>query len=69
MISCLQRLENQVSYVQGSQRYLDKYVSARLKADDFAQHYAYTAYEWRTPQVSPRRIYVLKTFAVRNIES
>ncbi|KHN81129.1 hypothetical protein Tcan_03646 [Toxocara canis] len=48
------RLEDQISYVQGSQRYLDKYVSARLKADDFAQHYAYTAYEWRTPQISFR---------------
>ncbi|VDD89829.1 unnamed protein product [Enterobius vermicularis] len=38
------------SYIQESQKYLDKYVSARLKADDFAQHYAYTAYDWRRPQ-------------------
>lgn len=40
----------QPSYIVGSQRYLDKYVSARLKADDFAQQYAYTAYDWRHPQ-------------------
>nr|CAB60108.1 29kDa protein from Anisakis simplex [Anisakis simplex] len=45
-----QRLENQRSYISGSQRYLGNYVSARLKADDFAQQYAYTAYEWRVPQ-------------------
>uniref|UniRef100_A0A0N5AVT8 Uncharacterized protein n=1 Tax=Syphacia muris TaxID=451379 RepID=A0A0N5AVT8_9BILA len=38
-----------MSYVRESQRYLDKYVSARLKADDFAQHYAYTAYDWGRP--------------------
>ncbi|MFH4981230.1 hypothetical protein AB6A40_007939 [Gnathostoma spinigerum] len=40
----------QPSYLRGSQNYLDRYVAARLKADDFAQHYTYTAYEWRKPQ-------------------
>ncbi|VDM96569.1 unnamed protein product [Thelazia callipaeda] len=45
-----EQMEPLKSYVIGSQKYLDKYVSARLKADDFAQHYAYTAYEWRNPQ-------------------
>lgn len=45
-----ERLQQIPSYIQKSQRYLDKYVSARLKADDFAQQYAYTAYEWRYPQ-------------------
>jgi hypothetical protein len=39
----------QPSYLRGSQMYLDKYVSARLKADDFAQQYVHTAYEWRKP--------------------
>lgn len=44
-------MEPMKSYITGSQKYLDRYVSARLKADDFAQHYAYTAYDWRYPQV------------------
>uniref|UniRef100_A0A914VCC4 Uncharacterized protein n=1 Tax=Plectus sambesii TaxID=2011161 RepID=A0A914VCC4_9BILA len=39
----------QPSYIAGSQRYLDKYVSARLKADDFAQRYVHTAYEAHRP--------------------
>ncbi|GMT23805.1 hypothetical protein PFISCL1PPCAC_15102 [Pristionchus fissidentatus] len=38
------------SYLRGSQLYLDKYVVARLKADDFANRFAYSAYEWRKPQ-------------------
>jgi hypothetical protein len=37
----------QPSYIAGSQHYLDKYVSARLKADDFAQRFVHTAYEAR----------------------
>uniref|UniRef100_A0A7E4V8W2 Uncharacterized protein n=1 Tax=Panagrellus redivivus TaxID=6233 RepID=A0A7E4V8W2_PANRE len=41
---------HQSSYLRGSQAYLDKYVHARLKADDFAQQYVHTAYEWRKPQ-------------------
>ncbi|CAJ0933226.1 unnamed protein product, partial [Mesorhabditis belari] len=38
------------SYLHGSQAYLDRYVSSRLKADDFANRFAYSAYEWRKPQ-------------------
>ncbi|CAG9540363.1 unnamed protein product [Cercopithifilaria johnstoni] len=45
-----QRMEPLKSYIAGSQKYLDRYVSARLKADDFAQQYAYTSYDWRYPQ-------------------
>ncbi|TMS39162.1 hypothetical protein L596_005732 [Steinernema carpocapsae] len=45
-----QRLVPYKSYLRGSQDYLNKYVSARVKADDFAQNYAYSAYEWRKPQ-------------------
>uniref|UniRef100_A0AC34Q3I8 Uncharacterized protein n=1 Tax=Panagrolaimus sp. JU765 TaxID=591449 RepID=A0AC34Q3I8_9BILA len=41
--------KNQPSYLRGSQIYLDKYVSARLKADDFANRFAYSAYEWGKP--------------------
>ena len=40
----------QPSYIRGSQQYLNRYVSARLKADDFAQQYVHTAYEARKPQ-------------------
>jgi len=45
-----ERMAPTKSYLHGSQRYLDKYVSARLKADDYAQRFAYSAYEWRKPQ-------------------
>jgi len=45
-----ERAQPYKSYLRGSQNYLDKYVSKRTKADDFAGHYAYTAYEWRKPQ-------------------
>uniref|UniRef100_A0A915MWZ1 Uncharacterized protein n=1 Tax=Meloidogyne javanica TaxID=6303 RepID=A0A915MWZ1_MELJA len=38
------------SYLHGSQQYLDRYVSNRLKSDDFGQRFAYSAYEWRKPQ-------------------
>lgn len=38
------------SYLHGSQQYLDRYVSSRLKADDYGQRFAYSAYEWRKPQ-------------------
>ncbi|CAB3409301.1 unnamed protein product [Caenorhabditis bovis] len=37
-------------YLKESQKYLDRYVSSRLKADDYANRFAYTAYEWRKPQ-------------------
>ncbi|CCD67201.1 uncharacterized protein CELE_C46G7.2 [Caenorhabditis elegans] len=37
-------------YLKESQRYMDRYVSSRLKADDYANRFAYTAYEWRKPQ-------------------
>ncbi|CAJ0568544.1 unnamed protein product, partial [Mesorhabditis spiculigera] len=37
------------SYLHGSQAYLDRYVSSRLRADDFANRFAYSAYEWRKP--------------------
>uniref|UniRef100_A0A914CD84 Uncharacterized protein n=1 Tax=Acrobeloides nanus TaxID=290746 RepID=A0A914CD84_9BILA len=39
----------QPSYLRGSQQYLDRYVSARLKADDFAQRFAHSPYEWHKP--------------------
>ena len=45
-----ERLIPYKSYLLGSQRYLDKYVSARTRADDFAQRFSYSAYEWRKPQ-------------------
>uniref|UniRef100_A0A915PY25 29kDa protein from Anisakis simplex n=1 Tax=Setaria digitata TaxID=48799 RepID=A0A915PY25_9BILA len=45
-----ERAEPLKSYIGESQKYLDRYVSARLKADDFAQQYAYTSYDWRYPQ-------------------
>ncbi|KAI6218367.1 hypothetical protein M3Y99_01715000 [Aphelenchoides fujianensis] len=45
-----ERAQPYKSYLRQSQQYLDRYVSARLKADDFAQQYAYSAYEWRKPQ-------------------
>nr|CDQ03389.1 Bm2798 [Brugia malayi] len=45
-----ERMEPLKSYVAESQNYLNRYVSARLKADDFAQQYAYTSYDWRYPQ-------------------
>uniref|UniRef100_A0A8R1TS78 Uncharacterized protein n=2 Tax=Onchocerca TaxID=6281 RepID=A0A8R1TS78_ONCVO len=45
-----ERMEPLKSYIAESQKYLDRYVSARLKADDFAQQYAYTSYDWRYPQ-------------------
>lgn len=31
--------------------YLDRYVSARLKADDFANRFSYSAYEWGKPHM------------------
>ncbi|CAI5449454.1 unnamed protein product [Caenorhabditis angaria] len=37
-------------YLKESQRYMDRYVSSRLKADDYANRFAYSAYEWRKPQ-------------------
>jgi hypothetical protein len=37
----------QPSYLRGSQHYLDRYVSARIKADDYAQRFVHTAYDWR----------------------
>ncbi|VDM91747.1 unnamed protein product [Litomosoides sigmodontis] len=46
-----ERLEPLKSYIAGSRKYLDQYVSARLKADDFAQQYAHTAYDWRYPRI------------------
>jgi hypothetical protein len=45
-----ERMAPTKSYLHGSQRYLDKYVSSRIKADDYAQRFAYSAYEWRKPQ-------------------
>uniref|UniRef100_A0A915CXH9 Uncharacterized protein n=1 Tax=Ditylenchus dipsaci TaxID=166011 RepID=A0A915CXH9_9BILA len=45
-----ERAQPYKSYLRGSQNYLDKYVSSRTKADDFAQRFAYSAYEWRKPQ-------------------
>ncbi|EJW70605.1 hypothetical protein WUBG_18488 [Wuchereria bancrofti] len=49
-----ERMEPLKSYIVGSQKYLNRYVSARLKADDFAQQYAYTSYDWRYPQVEKK---------------
>jgi hypothetical protein len=40
----------QPSYLRGSQQYLDRYVSARLRADDYAQRFVHTAYEAHRPQ-------------------
>jgi len=37
------------SYIRGSQAYLDRYVSARLRADDFAGRFVHSAYEWSKP--------------------
>ncbi|CAI4223499.1 unnamed protein product [Auanema sp. JU1783] len=45
-----EKLNNQKSYLRQSQNYLDRYVGARLKADDYANRFAYSAYEWRKPQ-------------------
>uniref|UniRef100_A0A1I7XQP2 Uncharacterized protein n=1 Tax=Heterorhabditis bacteriophora TaxID=37862 RepID=A0A1I7XQP2_HETBA len=45
-----EKINNSKSYLRESQKYLDRYVSSRLKADDFANRYAYSAYEWRKPQ-------------------
>lgn len=46
----VQRAQPYKSYLRQSQKYLDKYVSSRLKADDFAQQYVHSAYEWHKPQ-------------------
>jgi len=45
-----ERMTPTKSYLHGSQRYMDRYVSSRLHADDYAQRFAYSAYEWRKPQ-------------------
>ncbi|KAI6175375.1 hypothetical protein M3Y97_00682200 [Aphelenchoides bicaudatus] len=45
-----ERAQPYKSYLRQSQQYLDRYVSSRLKADDFAQQYVHTAYDWRKPQ-------------------
>jgi len=45
-----ERVKNNCSYLKESQKYLDRYVSSRLKADDYANRFAYSAYEWRKPQ-------------------
>ncbi|EYB84836.1 hypothetical protein Y032_0309g2077 [Ancylostoma ceylanicum] len=45
-----EKLRNSQPYLRESQKYLDRYVGARLKADDFANRFAYSAYEWRKPQ-------------------
>ncbi|PAV55824.1 hypothetical protein WR25_21533 [Diploscapter pachys] len=45
-----ERQRNNCSYLKESQKYLDRYVGARLKADDYANRFAYSAYEWRKPQ-------------------
>lgn len=37
----LQKLKSNKSYLRGSQKYLDNYVTARLHADDFANRFAY----------------------------
>ncbi|PIO60398.1 hypothetical protein TELCIR_18103 [Teladorsagia circumcincta] len=43
-------MKNNASYLRESQKYMDRYVGARLKADDYANRFAYSAYEWRKPQ-------------------
>jgi len=45
-----ERAQPYKSYLRQSQQYLDRYVSSRLKADDFAQQYVHSAYEWHKPQ-------------------
>nr|CDJ87831.1 unnamed protein product [Haemonchus contortus] len=45
-----EKMRNNASYLRESQKYLDRYVGARLKADDYANRFAYSAYEWRKPQ-------------------
>jgi hypothetical protein len=45
-----ERAQPYKSYLRGSQNYLDKYVSQRIRSDDFANRFAYSAYEWRKPQ-------------------
>ncbi|KAK6022040.1 hypothetical protein OSTOST_12274 [Ostertagia ostertagi] len=45
-----EKMKNNASYLRESQKYLDRYVGARLKADDYANRFAYSAYEWRKPQ-------------------
>ncbi|CAD5226216.1 unnamed protein product [Bursaphelenchus xylophilus] len=44
-----ERAQPYKSYLRQSQQYLDKYVTSRLKADDFAQQYVHSAYEWHKP--------------------
>ncbi|PIO60382.1 hypothetical protein TELCIR_18120, partial [Teladorsagia circumcincta] len=45
-----EKMKNNASYLRESQKYMDRYVGARLKADDYANRFAYSAYEWRKPQ-------------------
>jgi hypothetical protein len=45
-----ERAQPYKSYLRGSQDYLNKYVSARTRADDYAQRFVHTAYDYHKTQ-------------------